>query len=139
MIEVRRLESRDVEAASAILFDAFAAVYNHRGHMPPFPNIDSAVWLCRAYLDLDPDGCALACAQGVAVGVGFAHRRGGVASIGPLAARPGAPAGVGRALMAHFRELAAGALSVRLFQDGFNPDSFGLYSRLGFRVVDVAP
>jgi hypothetical protein len=139
MIEVRRLESRDVDAASEVLFEAFAAVYSRRGHTPPFPNLDSAAWLCRAYLDLDPEGCALASAGGAAVGVGFAHRRGTVASIGPLAARPGARAGVGRALMGHFRDLAAGAASVRLFQDAFNPDSFGLYSRLGFRVVDVAP
>jgi hypothetical protein len=139
MIEVRRLETRDVEAASAILYDAFAGVYSRRGHTPPFPTLDSAVWLCRAYLDLDPDGCALATAAGAVVGVGFAHRRGAVASIGPLAARPGARAGVGRALMAYFQDLAAGSVSVRLFQDAFNPDSFGLYARLGFRVVDVAP
>jgi len=41
--------------------------------------------------------------------------------------------------MAHFHELARAATSVRLFQDAFNPDSFGLYTRLGYRVVDVAP
>jgi ribosomal protein S18 acetylase RimI-like enzyme len=139
MIELRRLESRDVDAASAILYEAFAAVYRRRGHTPPFPNLESAVWLCRAYLDLDPEGCAVACVQGAPVGVGFAHRRGPVASIGPLAARPGARPGVGRALMAHFHELCADATSVRLFQDSFNPDSFGLYARLGYRVVDVAP
>jgi hypothetical protein len=101
--------------------------------------MESAVWLCRAYLDLDPDGCAVACVQGAPVGVGFAHRRGAVASIGPLAARPGSRGGVGRALMTHFHQLCAGSSSVRLFQDAFNPDSFGLYARLGYRVVDVAP
>jgi hypothetical protein len=138
-IDVRRLEAGDVEAASAVLFHAFATVYRQRGHTPPFPNVESAVWLARAYLDIDPDGCALALHQGVVVGVGFAHLRGGVASIGPLAARPGARPGVGRALMAHFHALARGAASVRLFQDSFNPDSFGLYARLGYRVVDVAP
>jgi hypothetical protein len=41
--------------------------------------------------------------------------------------------------MAHFHQVCAGARSVRLFQDSFNPDSFGLYARLGYRVVDVAP
>ncbi|HVZ73104.1 MAG TPA: GNAT family N-acetyltransferase [Polyangia bacterium] len=139
MIEVRRLETGDVDAASAVLFHAFATVYRQRGHTPPFPNVESAVWLARAYLDIDPDGCAIAEHQGAVVGVGFAHLRGAVASIGPLAARPGARPGVGRALMAHFHALAAGASSVRLFQDSFNPDSFGLYARLGYRVVDVAP
>jgi ribosomal protein S18 acetylase RimI-like enzyme len=139
MIEVRRLEPRDVDDASAILYEAFASVYRRRGHTPPFPNVESAVWLCRAYLDLDPEGCAIATAAGAIAGVGFAHLRGSVASIGPLAAKPGARPGVGRALMAHFHRLAAGAASVRLFQDSFNPDSFGLYTRLGYRVVDVAP
>jgi hypothetical protein len=139
MIDVRRLESQDVEAASEILFDAFSAVYRRRGHTPPFPNLESAVWLCRAYLDLDPEGCALAVSRGTPVGVGFAHPRGAVASIGPLAARPGARSGVGRALMNYLHRFSARASSVRLFQDSFNPDSFGLYARLGYRVVDVAP
>jgi ribosomal protein S18 acetylase RimI-like enzyme len=139
MIEVRRLEHDDVDVAAAILFDAFGAVYRQRGHTPPFPNLESAAWLCRAYLDLDVDGCSLAESQGTAVGVGFAHLRGSVASIGPLAARPGAPPGVGRALMAYFRRMTARCASVRLFQDSFNPDSFGLYTRLGYSVVDVAP
>ena len=139
MIEVRALTHDDVDDAARLLYESFSAVYRQRGHTPPFPNVESAVWLARAYLDLDPDGCALALHQGAVVGVGFAHLRGSVASIGPLAARPGARPGVGRALMARFHELARGATSVRLFQDSFNPDSFGLYARLGYRVVDVAP
>jgi hypothetical protein len=139
MIEVRRLEPRDVDDASTVLYEAFTSVYRRRGHTPPFPNVESAVWLCRAYLDLDPEGCSVAHLNGTVVGVGFAHLRGSVASIGPLAAKPGARAGVGRALMEHFHRLAGGAASVRLFQDSFNPDSFGLYTRLGYRVVDVAP
>jgi hypothetical protein len=74
-----------------------------------------------------------------AVGVGFAQPRGAVTSIGPLAARPGAPAGVARALMAEIGRVAAQSNSLRLFQDSFNPDSFGLYARLGYAVADVAP
>ena len=45
MIAVRKLETGDVDAASAVLFHAFASVYRQRGHTPPFPNVDSAVWL----------------------------------------------------------------------------------------------
>jgi hypothetical protein len=71
--------------------------------------------------------------------VGFLHLRGATASIGPIAARMGGPRGVGQALMAYLSKLTAGCTSVRLFQDGFNPDSFGLYARLGFVVRDVAP
>lgn len=139
MIQVGRMEKGDVDAASEILFDAFGAVYRQRGHVPPFPTRDSAAWLCRAYLDLDPEGCAMAWSGNEAVGVGFAHPRGEVTSIGPLAARPGGPAGVARALMAELGRVAAQSGSLRLFQDSFNPDSFGLYARLGYVVADVAP
>ena len=99
MIQVGRLGQADVDAAAGILFDAFGAAYRRRGHAPPFPTRESAAWLCRAYIDLDPEGCALARSSSEVVGVGFAHPRGAVTSIGPLASRPGAPAGVARALM----------------------------------------
>jgi hypothetical protein len=139
MIQVARMERSDVDAGAEILFDAFGAVYRQRGHVPPFPTRDSAAWLCRAYLDLDPEGCVVAWSGNEAVGVGFAHPRGIVTSIGPLAARPGAPAGVARALMAEIGRVAVQSSSLRLFQDSFNPDSFGLYARLGYAVADVAP
>ena len=138
-IRVARLGQADVDAAAGILYDAFGSVYRRRGHAPPFPTRDSAAWLCRAYLDLDPEGCALAWSASEAVGVGFAHVRGAATSIGPLAARPGASPGVARALMAALGKLASGSTSLRLFQDSFNPDSFGLYTRLGYTVADVAP
>jgi hypothetical protein len=139
MIQVGRLDRMDVEDAAGVLYDAFGAVYRQRGHAPPFPTRDSAAWLCRAYLDLDPEGCAIARSGSEVVGVGFAHPRGDATSIGPLAARPGAPAGVARALMGELAAVAAHSTSLRLFQDSFNPDSFGLYARLGYSVVDVAP
>ena len=139
MIRVRPLRDADVDQAAQILVGAFAQVYRQRGHTPPFPNVESAAWLCRSYLELDPDGCVIAEAGELAVGVGFVHLRGATASIGPIAARMGGPRGVGQALMAHVSKLTAGCTSVRLFQDGFNPDSFGLYARLGFVVRDVAP
>jgi Acetyltransferase (GNAT) domain len=139
MIDVRALTLDDVDAAARLLFESFSAVYRQRGHTPPFPNIESASWLCRAYLDLDPDGCALVEDGGQALGVGFVHPRGAVASIGPIAAKVGAAPGVGRALMTHFHRLTQGCESVRLFQDSFNPDSFGFYTRLGYVVADVAP
>ena len=139
MIDVRVMRDEDAERAAQVLVAAFGQVYRQRGHVPPFPNLESAVWLCRAYLELDPEGCAIAEVGGVLVGVGFVHLRGAVASIGPLAARPGAPPGVGQALMAHLSRLTVGLTSVRLFQDSFNPDSFGLYAQLGYVVRDVAP
>jgi hypothetical protein len=139
MIHIGRMGEVDVDEGAAILFDAFGAAYRRRGHTPPFPTRDSAAWLCRAYLDLDPEGCLVAREGNAVLGVGFAHPRGGAVSIGPLAARPGAPAGVARALMRGFGALVTATTSLRLFQDSFNPDSFGLYTRLGFAVTDVAP
>jgi hypothetical protein len=139
MIHIGRMGEVDVDEAAGILFDAFGAAYRRRGHAPPFPSRDSAAWLCRAYIDLDPEGCLLARTGTEMVGVGFAHPRGGAISIGPLAARPGAPPGVARALMRALGALATGTTSLRLFQDSFNPDSFGLYTRLGYVVTDVAP
>ena len=139
MIDVRALTHEDVDDAARLLFESFFAVYRQRGHTPPFPNVESASWLCRAYLDLDPDGCALVEDGSQVLGVGFVHPRGAVASIGPIAARVGAARGVGRALMTHFHRLTQGCDSVRLFQDSFNPDSFGFYTRLGYVVADVAP
>ena len=76
MIQVGRLGQADVDAAAGILFDAFGAAYRRRGHAPPFPTRESAAWLCRAYIDLDPEGCALARSSSEVVGVGFAHPRG---------------------------------------------------------------
>lgn len=139
MIQIRAMREADIDSAAQILVGAFAQVYRQRGHTPPFPSLDSAAWLCRSYLDLDPNGCVMAEAGGVSVGVGFVHLRGPTASIGPVAARPGGPSGIGRALMAHLASLGRACTSIRLFQDGFNPDSFGLYTQLGFVVRDVAP
>jgi hypothetical protein len=41
--------------------------------------------------------------------------------------------------MTELGRVAAKSTSLRLFQDSFNPDSFGLYTRLGYAVADVAP
>ncbi len=146
MMDVRALDPADIDDAATILREAFENVYRQRGHSPPFPSQESAAWLCRAYLDLDPEGCLVAETTGTSrarwrrlEGVGFMRRRGDVASIGPLAARPGTEPGVGRALMRRMTYLARGTTSLRLFQDSFNPRSFGLYARLGFAVREVAP
>ena len=133
------MREQDAERAAQVLVSAFAQIYHLRGHTPPFPNLESAIWLCHAYLELDHDGCLVAETGGVLVGVGFVHMRGAAASIGPLAALPGGPRGVGQALMARVGQMTAGCASIRLFQDSFNPDSFGLYARLGYTVRDVAP
>lgn len=138
-MEPRLMRMDDVPPAAELLRSAFDGVYRRRGHAPPFPSAETAEWLCRAYLEMDPEGCIVVEHQGAVVGAGFCHVRGRVASIGPVAARPGAPAGVGRLLMRFIHRVTADCDSRRLFQDAFNPDSFALYSKLGYTVRDVAP
>jgi GNAT superfamily N-acetyltransferase len=135
----RPLVLKDVEEAGDILYQAFGAVYAERGFRPPFPSPEAGAWLARAYLDLDPQGAVVA-ERGLRLsGVGFVHVRGAVASIGPVASRPGAPDGTGRAIMEALLAIAerAGARTQRLFQDSFNPRSFALYSKLGFEPREV--
>src|SRR5262249_33722193 len=104
------------------------------GFRPPFPSPEAGAWLARAYLDLDPGGAVAAERGARLAGVGFVHLRGAVASIGPVASRPGAPDGTGRAIMDSLIAIAdrGGARTQRLFQDSFNPRSFALYGKLGF-------
>jgi ribosomal protein S18 acetylase RimI-like enzyme len=136
---VRPLAPHEAEEAGEVLFLAFGAVYAQRGFRPPFPSADAGTWLVRAYLELDPTGAVVALQGSRIAGVGFVHVRGAAASIGPVAARPGAPPGIGRAVMERLLAIAdaAGARSVRLFQDAFNPRSFALYAKLGFVAAET--
>jgi hypothetical protein len=135
----RPLALKDVEEAGDILYQAFGAVYAERGFRPPFPSPEAGAWLARAYLDLDPGGAVAAERGARLAGVGFVHLRGAVASIGPVASRPGAPEGTGRAIMDSLIAIAdrGGARTQRLFQDAFNPRSFALYGKLGFEPKEV--
>jgi predicted N-acetyltransferase YhbS len=138
-LRVRQLTEADLEAVGEILFEAFGGVYAERGFRSPFPSIDAGAWLARSYLDLDPAGAVVAIRGNRIDGIGFAHMRGKVTSIGPVAARPAVGTGAGRAVMERLLEIAesSGARAVRLFQDAFNPGSFALYAQLGFEPKDV--
>src|SRR5256885_16811659 len=86
------MEKGDIADAAAILFDAFGPVYRQRGHVPPFPTRDSAGWLCRAYLDLDPAGCAIPRIGGGAGGGGGAPPPGPLPTARASARPPPGPA-----------------------------------------------
>ena len=110
MIQVGRLGQADVDAAAGHPLRRV-----RRGLPPPRPRAAVSRRVrarpgCAARTSTSiPKGCALARSASEVVGVGFAHPRGAVTSIGPLAARPGAPAGVARALMSELGEIAAGS------------------------------
>jgi GNAT superfamily N-acetyltransferase len=136
--EVRPLANGEVEAAGEILYAAFAQAAGGRGFPPPWPSAQEAAQLAAEYLASDPDGALGAFNDGRLTGVGFLRRRGEVATLGPLAAAT-PNRGVGSALLdalvAHADHHECRA--VRLFQDGWNPDSFALYAGRSFSVVDV--
>lgn len=132
---VRPMIDADTQAVGEVLRTAFGQVYAERGFPTPFPNIDGAVWLGSAYLALDREGAFVADQGGLVIGCGFVHLRGDAASIGPVAAMPAAPHGVGRAIMNQLLAIAQGR-STRLFQDSFNPESFALYTKLGFEAFE---
>jgi GNAT superfamily N-acetyltransferase len=90
-------------------------------------------WLLR----VDPQGGVVAEEDGELAGVGWVHRRGPVATVGPLAVEPRAQGrGVGRRVLDGCIEAAgAGVTQVRLVHESQHVPSLGLFLRAGFRVV----
>lgn len=134
---VRPVTERDVDRAGDIDFMAFQELAVRHGTAPTVTTPAD----CRSYLRhlaaLDPDGGIVAELGDELVGVAWVHRRGPVATIGPVAVDPAFQGrGVGRALLERCLALARPrAAQVRLVQESFNAESLGLYLRLGFRVV----
>lgn len=136
--DIRQLGPTDVAAAGDVLFHAFVDECAARGFPPPWPSPDDAALLVAGYREAEPEGALGAWVDGALAGVGFVRRRGDVATIGPLAARP-QRRGVGSKLLDELIGVADGweCRTVRLFQDAWNPDSFALYAGRSFSVVDV--
>lgn len=136
-VTLRAVEERDLEAAGDVNFVAFYAIALAHG----LPSTVSTPAESRSYLRyllaLDPLGGIVAEERGEVVGIGWVHRRGPVATIGPLAVLPRCQGrGIGRRLLERCIEAAGGGvLQVRLVQDSVNTVSLGLYLRAGFRVV----
>ncbi len=133
----RAFEERDVERAGDVLFVAFYRVALVHG----LPTGGAAPAESRQYVrwlrELDPDGGIVAEDEGELVGVGWAHRRGPLATVGPIAVDPRVQGrGIGRGLLERCLEaIGPGVPQVRLAQESHDVVSLGLALRAGFRIV----
>ncbi len=136
-VTLRAFLERDLDAAGDANFVAFYDVALRHGLPSTVGSPTESRSYLRYLLAIDPLGGIVAEERGEVVGLGWAHRRGPVATIGPLAVVPRAQGrGIGRRLLERCIEAAGtGVLQVRLVQDSFNTTSLGLYLRTGFRVV----
>jgi hypothetical protein len=137
-VNLRSLEPRELQAAGAVLHDAFRRAALDHGAPAAFRDPAESTALAKLYLDAEPEGCVVAETGGALLGCGFVRRRGDIATIGPLAAAvPGR--GAGGAMLDELiaRAEGWGIASMRLFQDGWNPSSFALYAGRSFAAVDV--
>jgi GNAT superfamily N-acetyltransferase len=136
-LTLRPAVKADVERAGDVAFVAFYHVALSHGLVPAITSpLDTRHYLSHL-LGLDPLGGVVAEENGEIVGVGWVHKRGPVATIGPLAVHPRTQGrGVGRRLLERCLETAGqGAPQVRLVQESHNTASLGLYLHAGFRVV----
>lgn len=132
------MTAADLAVVGPLLHDAFRRAALDAGVTPPWRDAGDATAVATRYLAADPDGAVVSESGGAIVGCGFVRRRGEIATIGPLAAAvPGR--GAGGAVLDELvaRAEGWGASSIRLFQDGWNPTSFALYSGRSFAPVDV--
>jgi len=136
-VALRAAEERDVESAGDVLFVAtYRSALLHglpTGGGGPADSRRYVRWL----RELDPQGGVIAERDGEVVGLGWAHRRGPLATVGPVAVEPRAQGGgVGRRLLERCLETAgAGLPQVRLVQPAHEVVALGLALRAGFRIV----
>ena len=136
-VTLRSATQQDVERAGDVNFTAFYRAALTHGVPPSVTSPEESRRYLRHLLAFDPLGGVVAEEAGEVVGVGWVHRRGPVATIGPLAVAPRAQGrGIGRQLRERCIEAAgSGAAQVRLVQESYNTVSLGLYLQAGFRVV----
>ena len=138
-MKVRTLESTDLEAAGALLFQVFKRAADQYGYTAPWGSEDKAGALLSVHARAESDFAVVAEEGGAVIGVGTARVRGEVASIGPVAAYVEGH-GIGGAIMDELlaRVDGAGALASRLYVEAWNPAAYALYAGRGFAVIDNA-
>ncbi|HET6612409.1 MAG TPA: GNAT family N-acetyltransferase [Kofleriaceae bacterium] len=137
-MNARDIEAGDLEVAGSILYNAFSRSAETRGHPAPWPDENTARDLLAGYAEAEPGGVVVVEEGGAVVGVGAVRIRGESASIGPLASWMDGRGIGGRALDELIeRAEGAGASSIRLYVDAWNPGAYALYAGRGFAPVDV--
>ncbi len=136
-VTLRPAEERDLERAGDVNFVAFYQTAVAHGLPPVMSSPAESRRYLRFLLSFDPKGGVVAEDNGEVVAVGWVHRRGPVATLGPLAVDPRCQGrGIGRQLLDRCIEAAGpGVPQVRLVQESYNAVSLGLYLHAGFRVV----
>jgi ribosomal protein S18 acetylase RimI-like enzyme len=136
-LTLRPATDRDVERAGDVNFVAFYHAALTHGLRPAVTSPADSRRYLRHLFAVDPLGGMVAEEDGEVVAVGWVHRRGPVATIGPLAVDPRVQGrGIGRQLLERCIEaVGSGVPQVRLVQESYNTASLGLYLRTGFRIV----
>ena len=137
-MNVRTLKPAELEAAGALIYQAFDRSARARGHAPPWSSESQARAQLERYREEEPGQVVVAEEGGAVVGVGAMRLRGEVATLGPIASYLEGH-GIGGALVDELLRQAdeAGALASRLYADAWNPAAYALYAGRGFAVVDV--
>lgn len=134
-VEHRPLTDADEAGAAALLVSASESLAQ-RGGTRILP--DAARKLVRAARASDPHGAIVGVRDDRLVSVGFARRRGEVASVGPIAVAD-AGQGLGGALLDELlsRTEAAGATGVRALIESAGPEAFALGASRAFAPIDT--
>jgi GNAT superfamily N-acetyltransferase len=134
---VRPFAPRDLNAAAEVLFVVAAEHGGRGGRVPAFEVPADARRTIERLLELDPIGGQLAEDDGRIVALGWAHPRGRVATIGPVAVLPQRRGrGLGRLVLdACLAGVGERGVQVRMLEDAADAPAVGLALRAGFRVV----
>ena len=123
----------DLERVGEILFTAFSTGAQRHGYPSRIHSVQEGQSWAWAMLRHGPSEILIAEVEGRAIGICCLNPRGVHGGIGPVAVDPLFQGyGIGRQLMDALLTRAADLLSVRLFQEAFNPASFSLYYSLEF-------
>ena len=134
-LSLRPIEAADVAAAGAVCHDAFRAIADRHNFPPDFPDRDVATGLLSELCAWPGIYGVVAVLDGRVVGSNFVDERAPIVGLGPITVDPTVQNnGVGRALMQHMIDRAAGrgAPGLRLVQSGYHARSLCLYTTLGF-------
>jgi GNAT superfamily N-acetyltransferase len=128
-----------MQTCGRIIFTAFDALFKHRNFpLYEFPVVEAGIGVATNFIDHPVLIKFLAEVDKQIVGCAFLDPRDKINAIGPVAVLPDFQGcGVGKLLMEKILKKKENTIGTRLLQDTFNPDSFSLYSKLGFEFKEL--